>query len=301
MIYRKCPCLNTTKCCLNSVIWTWEAILIPKSFIENDMVVVHVIDDADNVEVENIEIPAYDIRSNKPLGVHSLRDKQIAFFQRLIKTKINNHNLDIAAPNEISLSLSISSKARGEAHKLKNLFIKKLDASNGNIFNEDVSLAYNYLEEIQKAIVFSYKAIESFCNEAIPDNYIYSKVNSKGIQERYEKDQIERWISTSEKVAEILPNILEGSSPKSEKFWPEFKELERLRNEIIHSKSNASSAILAKLFTDSIDKYVESSFAMLKFFIEHDPTNLLFPLGFGNSKIKILQVQNSDEIIKKIE
>lgn len=56
-----------------------------------------------------------------------------------------------------------------------------------------------FLEEIQKAIIFSYKAVESFCNASIPDTYTYKKTTSKGIVEHYGKEQIERWVSTSEK------------------------------------------------------------------------------------------------------
>ena len=68
-------------------------------------------------------------------------------------------------------------------------------------------LIYDYLEEIQTSIVFSYKSLESFCNESIPDEYVYKKTNNKGIVEHYSKEQIERWIPTSEKLSDILPEI----------------------------------------------------------------------------------------------
>lgn len=275
--------------------------MIPKSFVNSEMVVVHVIDDADKVAATDIKIPSYDIRSNKPLGVHSLEDKQIAFFQRLVKTKIGDSNINVAAPNEISLSLNISKKSQENSFQLKKLLTKKLDSIDESIFNDEVSLAYDYLEEIQKAVIFSYKAIESFCNEAIPDDYIYKKKNPKGIEEHYGKEQIERWISTSEKVSEILPAIFDNESPKGEKFWSSFKNLERLRNEIIHSKSNASSDILAELFSNAVNGYLDSSLSVLSFFISQDSSNQLFPLGFGVSEMKIIEVKNSDEIIKKLK
>ena len=274
--------------------------MIPKAFINSEMVVVYVIDDVDDVANTDVKIPSYDIRSNKPLGVHSLEDKQIAFFQRLIKAKVGKSNISIAAPNEISLSLNISKKARENSTRLRTELTHKLDSVGESLFNDEASLAYDFLEETQKAIIFSYKAIESFCNEAIPDDYIYRKTNSRGIEEHYRKEQIERWITTSEKVSEILPSVFNCASPKGEKFWSNFKNLERLRNDIIHSKSNASTAVLAELFSDEVETYLQSSLSVLSFFIAQDSSNQLFPLGFGVSKIKVIEVKNSDEIIEKL-
>lgn len=275
--------------------------MVLKSFINKEMLVVHVINDTDNVVPADIKIPAYDIRSNKPLGIHSLEQKQIVFFQRLIKAKIGDSILKVAAPNEISLALSISKKSFENSFRLKKLIITSLNSTGNKVFNENVSLAYDYLEEIQKAIIFSYKAIESFCNEAIPDDYIYKKKNPKGVEEHYAKEQIERWIATSEKISDILPIIFKGTSPKNEIFWSDFKNLERLRNEIIHSKSNASSSILAELFSDTVNGYLDSSLSILNFFIKQDSSNQLFPLGFGVSKMKIIEMENAREFIKDLE
>jgi len=265
--------------------------------VNDQLVCVHTID---GKEKDKQEIPVPDIRANKPFGIHDKSEDQTAFFQRLIDTRIGNENLSIAAPNEISLSLSISSKSRILAKKLKQDISNKVSNDKDTFYNDEVKLAYDYLEQIQKSIVFGYKSVESFCNASIPEDYIYKKKNSKKIVEHYEKEQIERWINTSEKVSSILPDVLQQESPVSEIFWSDFKNLERIRNEIVHSKSSSTTKILAELFSDKIDDYILSSLKLLEYFISKDPTNPIFPLGFGVSKILVRSVEDSIDILEII-
>ncbi|MBO2701055.1 hypothetical protein [Shewanella algae] len=266
--------------------------------LNDEMICVHTIE---GKREEGHEIPVPDMRANKPFGIHDQEDDQTAFFQKLIYAKFDQTKIGIAAPNEISLSLSISTKSKNNAHILRESIKNNGKKSDYSLFDKDVKSAYDFLEEIQKAIVFGYKAVESFCNASIPDEYIYQKRNGKGVIEHYGKEQIERWINTSEKVSSILPSVLDVESPTSEGFWSDFKNLERLRNEIIHSKSSSTSDILSELFSMKIDDYLLSCLLLLEFFISKDPYNQIFPLGFGVSQIKVMSVPNADEILSKIE
>jgi hypothetical protein len=265
--------------------------------LNEQMVCVHIIE---GEREDGHEVPVPDMRANKPLGVHAQEDNKTAFFQKLIHAKIDQEKIGIAAPNEISLSLSISTKSKNNAYILRETIKKNAKNTEQKLFDTDVKSAYDFLEEIQKAIVFGYKAVESFCNASIPDEYIYQKKNNKGVIEHYGKEQIERWINTSDKVSSILPSILNVESPTSEVFWSDFKNLERLRNEIIHSKSSSTSDILSELFSEKTDDYLLSGLRLLEFFISKDPYNHIFPLGFGVSQIKIMSVPNADEMFSKI-
>ena len=265
--------------------------------LDEEMVVVYI----DSSKGGNPEVPVHDPRANKPIGCHDQQDDETAFFQRLITTKIDDTEISLAAPNEIAISLHISKKSVEQSDMLRLLIKKKGKETDSAIYESDVAIAYDYLEEIQKAVVFSYKAVESFCNAVIPDDYTYIKTTSKGIEEHYRKEQIERWLSTSEKVLSILPEIMNVSSPSQEVFWSGFKNLERIRNEIIHSKSSSSTKILKELFSEKMRDYVVSSLDLLNFFIKADPFNQVFPLGFGESKIKVFSVENAHDIFKKVE
>lgn len=261
-----------------------------------DLVIVHI---ENNPKLEHIKIPIPDIRSSKYIGVHAKSENKEYYLQQFISVKINNSKTLIALPNEISLALNISNKAKSRSIELIRDLDKKSRDSNGKIIDSKVEIAYDYLEEIQKSVVFGYKAIEAFCNATIPDDFVYEKTNNKGVVEKYQKEQIERWVNTTEKVSVILPKILGFGEPKNEKYWSDFKNLERLRNEIIHSKSSNSIEILHELFSENIYQYLVSAFNLLEYFIKLDPYNPIFPLGFGVSDVKVPIVNTLEEFLAK--
>jgi hypothetical protein len=69
---------------------------------------------------------------------------------------------------------------------------------------------------------------------------------------------------------------------------------------LVHSKSSNSAEIITELFSDVVVRYVGSSVALLEFFIKLDPSNPIFPLGFGKSEIKIISVPDVQEYLQKI-
>lgn len=263
--------------------------------LNDKLIVVHTIDGNEVIEGK-VRVP--DPRVSKPYGVYHQEGNQTVFFQRLIQTDVDGVRLSISAPNEISLSLSISQKSRHRANDIRSNLSKKYTNPGVSIFEDDVGVAYDFLEEMHQSVVFSYRAVESFCNAAIPDDYVYKKKNSKGVEEHYRKEQVERWISTSEKVTEILPGILGIEAPVKEVFWSRFKELERLRNDIVHSKSSSSAATLAELFSSFMNDRINSSVELLEYFVSKDPVNQAFPLGFGVSKIKVVSLKDAGEMFE---
>lgn len=264
--------------------------------LHTQLICVHHMNNADD---PSEIVPAPDRRANKPIGIHETSTNKTAFFQKIIKPKIGSNTITLAIPNEITIAISVATKALQQAQKIK-VDLEQLSEFTESIYDRNVGLAYDYLESIQVATIFAYKAVESFCNAVIPDTYTYKKTTSRST-EHYSKEQIERWISTSEKVASILPSILKCSPPQSESFWSDFKSLERLRNEIIHSKSSNTDAIQEELFAEHVYRHIQSAMALLEHFISIDPSNPIFPLGFGMSMVRVLNVEKAEDILGKIE
>ena len=240
-----------------------------------------------------------DPRMIKPYGVLSKIDNEIAFLQNTNTVNFDNLKVTFVPPNNIALSLSIYKKNLISAVKLKRKLSKSSDKKL-TLFKENIKLLYDYFEKIQTSIVFIYNAIETFSNHSIPDNYKYEKTNHKGIKEIYSKNEIERWIQTSEKVGNILPDIMKVKSPKNEQFWSDFKKLEKIRNDIIHPKSKKTSALLETLLQKDIVEILNSAVELLNYFISLDTDNLLFPFGFGESKIPIVETENIENMFEKI-
>lgn len=241
-------------------------------------------------------------RSNRPLACIDEEVDKCVFFQEVISTKIENKKITFSRPNEISLSMSIAKKSLDNALEIRKTILKSTQPNKINDFyGNNVVEIYDYLEEIQKAIIFSYKAIEALCNSAIPEGYTYKKdIAKKGIYEVYDKSAIERWLTTTEKVSKILPDIYNCPSPSNQKFWGHFKKLEELRNEIIHSKSSTSSALLSDLLSNDIRKYFNSCESMLFYFYKIDKQNHFFPLTAKISEIPMIDWESIKDTVKKI-
>ncbi|MGL4723514.1 MAG: hypothetical protein ACRCWW_03265 [Scandinavium sp.] len=241
-------------------------------------------------------------RSNTPVVCVDVKQDKCVILQESISAKIENKKISLSRPNEISLSMHIANGSLKKAQELRKSIVQKIGKDkNKNFYEKDVIEIYDYLEEVQKAIVFSYKAIEAMCNSAIPDDYIYKKPSNKiGVVEVYDKLGIERWVSTTEKVSKMLPDIYHCVSPAKKPFWGHFKKLEELRNEIIHSKSSSTSQVLSELLSTDIGKYVKSCEALLKFFFEQDRRNHLFPLIPGVTEIVSHEMEDMEEFFKNI-
>jgi len=169
------------------------------------------------------------------------------------------------------------------------------------IHGKDAAIFYDALEDLQVSVIFSYKAVESLCNALIPDEYVYEVVDSKGIIQRYRKEQIERWITTSDKVKCILPAVIDCPNPCDQPFWSHFKALERLRSELIHSKSKSSPEILAELFSDQVASYLGSISDLIEFFYTHSKLRQRFPVAFGNINLPVIEIDKFDDLFEQVD
>ncbi len=253
-----------------------------------------------------------DARMARPI-VYSVKSiKKSITLQRSEMFEITGVEIKFPTPNNVSLFANIANREKQQAKNIhsslimKDIKIKK----NINIENEDIKKLYNYLEHIQTSIIAIYTALESFANIAIPNDYTHTFKNNKGIIESYDKTAIERWLKTSEKIADLLPAILNSSSPKELQSWSNFKELENIRNEIIHQKTeranssrDINSKFIGKLLNPNIFEIIEAGFSLIQFFCEKDIYHSFFPMGFSLAQLKPIEIEDfrDFELIKKAE
>ncbi len=265
--------------------------------MEDEFVCIHVVEDG---KPREIDLDVDDHRFNQPIAVFNKSENQTGIFQQLLLTKIDNTDIAFSAPNEIALALGASRNAFIRVKNKKQELID-LAKEKGTIHGQDVTPFYDALEDLQISIIFSYKAVESLCNTLIPEDYVYETKDNKGIIQRYHKEQIERWISTSDKVKQVIPEIIECPNPCDQPFWNDFKALERLRNELIHSKSKSSSKILAELFSDRIAKYLTSAIDLIGFFHAHSTIPQRFPVAFGGMRVKVVEIEKFEDLFEHVD
>lgn len=149
-----------------------------------------------------------------------------------------NKSLSFTTPSLTALYISSAEKNWLEYRKFRKN--SKIDRSiKKKVFFENDTELFDALELLLLSIISSYTAIESFCNESIPEDYDYwHHRKSKTIVEKSNKKEIERHFSTSSKLVEILPTIYHVKNPKGTRAWESYVKLKRCRDSLIHAKSN---------------------------------------------------------------
>jgi len=211
--------------------------------------------------------------------------------QEIDEVKLQEKKLTYFTPNNIGILLSVNSSYAEKAEKIfENNILSKVnsytfegtDIKKKEFIKSMSGIVCDYIETVQIAIVFGYTALETFSNLSIPDEFIYKKENkSKKINEIYEKNAIERWISLKEKIQHILTNIYKTTKAENQKWWGLFTSLEQLRNDIIHQKSVQHTEFYKCYFEKTIFKICSCPTDIIKFFYtaheDRNQTNPIWP------------------------
>jgi hypothetical protein len=245
-----------------------------------------------------------DVRIMRPIVVRELSTNRGITIQQIDSATVDGCEISYPSPNNVALFASIAKKELQQARNIYASVIGKQIKGKKRleISTADVPRLYNYFESIQSSVISIYTALESFANIAIPRDYIYTFKNNKGVTESWDKNAIERWQKTSDKLSILLPDILKCESPKSIAEWSSFKELETIRNDIIHQKTlnykdqdQVDSHFIKKLLTPRIFEVVESGFSLISFFCQKNTSHNYFPLGFGEAKVEPLELENFED------
>ena len=228
----------------------------------------------DDFENEN-GLPVFDERFCKP--VIRLGDPNL-LLQYVDEAAVGGSQLEYFTPNGVSLHLAISRKSASAASLLldeinMSAAIKEKHASSFNrpVLIADSKTVCDYLEQIQTAIVFSFTAVEAFANISIPSDYEYSKAGNR-CMEIYDKPQIERYVNWKIKLSEILVEVYNTASIITQSFWPEFCELAKIRDSIIHQKSMNDTSHYRQLFHKRVLRLCKSASSLIGFFIDSTST-----------------------------
>lgn len=228
----------------------------------------------------------FDNRSLKPIYLTEIGKDAGAVVEELDYVKSDNlkEKVEYIPPNNIGIQLAIVDDC---IQKIKELQITEKFNNNrqGRILKERVydnsKLIYDYIAIVQQAIVFGYTSLETFTNLSIPTDYEYSVINNKQVKEIYDKNAIERWISLSEKISNILPDIYGTSDIRKKNLWNDFKLFEKYRHEIIHQKSIEQTSFYRKYFKNNIYKYLNVPRQIIEFYYSETTkvgkTNPLWP------------------------
>lgn len=135
---------------------------------------------------------------------------------------------------------------------------------------------FDFFEQCMISATFSFQALETFCNHTI-----VRELKQPMEFKRREKNiilnpqEIERQLSTDEKLATVLPKIKNVPTPKGKKVWEQFKVLKDARDSTIHLKSidqySANTTRKETLFFQFLNhkavEYPLAAEAMIQYFV----------------------------------
>lgn len=153
-----------------------------------------------------------------------------------------NQPIGFVTPSSTALALNIAINASTQATKLYSLIIfeevQTPEGSGRSVLNKNIGSLFDYFESCMIAVTFSFQALETFCNWEIADKVseILTLHRDKG-EESLTATELERKLSTEEKLHLVLPKILKIDTPKGRKVWEDFKKLKHARDSIVHIKS----------------------------------------------------------------
>ncbi|MHC0444714.1 hypothetical protein ACWA1F_04860 [Flavobacterium sp. 3-218] len=238
-----------------------------------------------------------DIRDERMIKLHDKERDKIYFLNKGKEAKHSDKRIVYYTPNNISLSLSLMKKSYKKSKKHLKVLLGTHEQKLIKLKEKDKVDLYEYFESITTSVIFAYIAVESFANASIPNDFIYERVNEKQVKELWTKENIERWFSTSQKISEILPIFLKTENIKNQSFWPQFKKLEQIRNQIVHQKTiedgtQLNSDLYDRLLENDIFRIIGSSVSIIKFFYDYDNAHPYFPLGLGVAKFQIKEISS---------
>lgn len=164
-------------------------------------------------------------------------------------------------PSAAALHLSAAWKAAKRAHALKEGLMIHLFNANGKptvqASEERIPELFDYFEEMMCVAMNSFGAIEAFCNQTVVEKggSAVTLLRQKKVRMSKTPEEVEREVSTDEKLGRIVPDLLGIRTPRGIATWDLYLGVKQIRDAVTHFKrrdqmrhadqSNEPTALLA--------------------------------------------------------
>lgn len=214
-------------------------------------------------------------------------------FQSSLVQNESDELISFILPSSTAMALNTSLKSAMRANEQRSkIEYRNVITPDGNglaVTNESNGVLFDYFEECMISVTFAFQALELFCNHSI------SRHMKEGMEIKRKKgrlfmspSELERQLSTEEKLALVLPKVLSKSTPKGKQPWEQYKKLKTARDSTIHMKYTDQQVLshdtLYFQFLNSPDVtiYPTAAINMLRWFTSENVPRWLEKLAFEN-------------------
>jgi hypothetical protein len=160
----------------------------------------------------------------------------------LVQT-VRGELIGFTTPSAVALALDIANRASVEAAQLfEDVSYATVATPHGagrSVEESSVPTLYNFFEQCMLSAVFSFQALEAFCNQVILRELKDAlEVKRKERRVTLCPNDLEHQLSTNEKLAQVLPKIRAVPTPKGKAVWEPFKRLQQARDATVHLKAS---------------------------------------------------------------
>jgi len=149
--------------------------------------------------------------------------------------------ISFTTPHAAALSLGAAIKNAIKSIELKaGIVVLNVPGPSGQskLYGPD-NVLFDYLECSMASVNFSFQALETYCNSVLARaaNVETLEIKDKKETKILNKKEIERNLSTEDKLVLVLPKLLNIDNVKSTLQWHHYKLLKDIRDSIVHMKS----------------------------------------------------------------
>lgn len=214
-----------------------------------------------------------------------------------VSSLIKNEELGLlgfVSPHPTALAFNLALRFANTANELRSRLAMEASVTpfgTGKLIsNKDLPHLYDFFESYMVTVAFSFQSIEAFVN-SILSQYAHKKIKvkrKKGVIE-FETSEAERYLSTDEKLTQVLPQLLKLPNPSGKKIWAGYRLLKDVRDSTIHFKSKEIStkyevdtnSLYYHFFETNPIKHVLSAYEIVNYFMPHEGIPRWF-VAFGD-------------------
>lgn len=183
--------------------------------------------------------------------------------------KVNGKHFVFPIPDPTLIYFNNAQLSVAQIKETKSRLLEKVDFGKA-VGEPALNEIYNFYGTTSGFVIFLFTSMESFINQLIPDDFIFSKSSTRKT-EIYNKAQIQEYLDFKTKITEVLKkasgkDFFNKQTSANQLIW----NLKKFRDDIIHTKQESSilkyDTLIKTSLTFDYDKTLSAVATFMNFY-----------------------------------